>query len=416
MRLSISSVILFSFFTFVQISGQGQSAIPFMMYQPSPEFQGSGSIGVAKPAENPMGFYTNPAQLGYYSTKNRMSVLTMPKTKDFMGLSGINLKSHLMSAGFDLERIFPGLPVSVGFGYMNSKMSFREVYVSNPADSEILGKFSPSDEIESYSAGMSFKYYAYFNLGVTFKRFNSQIVSNPNSPQPSLYETDGNAYDLGAMIILPVSELFLSNTKFMMDDGNFVTPNIKLSTGYSITNIGDEIYYNDPAQSDPLSRVARLGYSLNFGFDFNIQDELIKLFDYSLTIENSDILVEDNPNLNDPEYQNFLGDISLAKNLIGAKSTSEVTVHKGHSFNLFETITVFMGTKEGRAFPRNHSGGYALSTSGISKLIKTKTENKILTFIVNHLELNYYDIEYEFEYIDKTRLQSLSLSIKNIGL
>ncbi len=37
--------------------------------------------------------------------------------------------------------------------------------------------------------------------------------------------------------------------------------------GYSKSNIGDEIYYIDPAQADPLPRMDRIGYGITAGFD-----------------------------------------------------------------------------------------------------------------------------------------------------
>lgn len=415
MRQLFFAAILFSLFTFSQTSAQGQGAIPFMAYQPSPEFQGAGSIGVAKPAENAMGFYSNPAQLGFLSTWNRLTVLNLPKS-GIGGVSDVGLKSHTMSAGFDLERIFPAVPVTIGFGYMDNEMSYGNVYVDSPFGDEPIGKYTPTDRVESYSAGIGFKYYAYFNFGISYKRFNSQLIAGSNTSQPKLYETEDTAYDLGAMVILPASEIFLENIKFRMEDGSYVTPKLRASLGYAINNIGDEIYYVDPAQSDPLTRMMRLGYSLNFGFDFHFKEETIKLFDYSMTIENSQVLVEQNVISNDISYKGAFGDINILDNLIGLAGTDKIGVHKGHSINLFETITVLIGTKSGRGFVDNHSDGYAISTSGIFKLLEAKSDNNTIDFISNHLEFNYYDVNYEFSGIGKTRLQSLNLTIKNIGI
>ena len=52
-----------------------------------------------------------------------------------------------------------------------------------------------------------------------------------------------------------------------LDEGLSGKPTFDFSLGYSKSNIGDEIYYIDPAQADPLPRIDRTGYGFSAGFD-----------------------------------------------------------------------------------------------------------------------------------------------------
>ncbi len=72
-------------------------------------------------------------------------------------------------------------------------------------------------------------------------------------------------------------------------------PDFNFSIGYSKSNIGDEVYYIDPAQADPLPRMDRLGYGISTGFDLLKNNFKMNILNLSLTAEADDILISAAP-------------------------------------------------------------------------------------------------------------------------
>ena len=112
------------------------------------------------------------------------------------------------------------------------------------------------------------------------------------------------------LLNIPISEIVINDkSRYKIDEELSVLPVTNLSLGYAISNIGDEIYYVDEAQKDPLSRTARLGYSFDIGLDLSIKTIDINLFNYSFGAEAEDLLIKDidRENFEGYKYQNGFG-------------------------------------------------------------------------------------------------------------
>ena len=70
---------------------QGEGAMPIMTMQTSLPLIGAGEIGVAKPNSDPIGFYLNPAILGYTSQNNHASLFFMPSKADWFPSLNLDL-------------------------------------------------------------------------------------------------------------------------------------------------------------------------------------------------------------------------------------------------------------------------------------------------------------------------------------
>ncbi|MBU0473908.1 MAG: hypothetical protein KKF62_07060 [Bacteroidetes bacterium] len=401
---------------------QGEGALPGLTLQTSMPLLGAGWIGTAKPNNDPIGYYLNPAILGYSSQNNHVSLFFMPKKVDWIPSWSHDLTKNTFgfNVGYNFKEL--GLPISVGFGYMHDRMDYGR-YLTASNGPEIIRKFTPYDSFDAYSFGVGFDYYLIFNLGISIKPFESDYGNNPTENEISSGKVNGTAYDYGAMIITPISKLFFDDIKYKFCETAYIKPNVNFTLGYAITNVGDKINYIDEAQSDPLSRTGRLGYTFDFGLDAHIIDTEINLFTYSFTAEVEDILIkqitEDGMFGGKFDgYQSLLGDIDIWDNLLLLNPSDKVVVHKGHTLNLFETLTITSGSFLGKRYPQTvGTSGYGLSSEGILKIVGNLTDNLLLKYFAKHFVLEYYDASIFRDYNNfKTDMQGISLHMKNIEL
>ena len=357
---------------------QPSAALPFMTLQQSPFLFGAGQTGVAIPMKDPIGFYFNPALLGRFSENSRFSFLFMPQETKWASQNDIKFNTYGFSGGYNLSGMLKGFPLYVGIGYLHNNIDFNS-----------LGPQS-SENFDAFSLGIGTKVLVNFSLGISIKKFESTLVSI--GPDKDLKPTtaDGTAYDFGALVTAPVSELLFDNVLFELNNEVQFKPDVNFSLGYSLSNVGDKIAYDDELQPDPISRTARLGYSANFGVDFVFKQNAIKAFDYLFTAEAQDLLVKET--LLDTEYQGMFGQISLGKHLIGLNGDENVIVHKGHIINLFETLSLAYGSFVGSGNTLEaKTDGIVVSTKGLGKLLIPHITNSYLSYLLENLSFEYYN-------------------------
>jgi hypothetical protein len=308
------------------------------------------------------------------------------------------------------------IPISVGFGYMHDKMDYGTFYRTGSDGPEIIGEFNSYDSYDAYSLGVGIDYYLLFNFGMSIKPFDSNLSDQPTENEIGIGKVEGTAYDYGAMIITPISKLFFDEMKYKFCETAYLKPTVNFTLGYAITNIGDEDSYIDEAQKDPLSRMGRFGYTFDFGYDVHLNNIEINVFSYSFTAEVEDILIEQNNLHQFIGYQSFLGDIDIWDNLVLLNPSDKVTLHKGHTLSLFETLTITSGSMKGRGY-RTAVGtsGYGLSSEGILKIVSNTFDNLILKYLAKHFVVEYYDVTLFEGYNGfDTDMQGISLHMKNI--
>ena len=381
---------------------QGNSAVPFLTLQPSPLFEGTGRIGAAVPSQDALGFYYNPAQLGYFSRENNLGFSMLPKADWVSNLMpGVTLQSYGIAAGYNFNKSGKGIPLSIGVGFIHGKMVFGEYIIYD----QNMKKVENYDSYNCFSVGASYDYYLLFNLGFSIKPFKSELgISGASS----------TAFDLGAMVIAPVSKLWFDDLKYQLDDNSYFKPAVDFTLGYSLTNLGKEISYVDASQKDPIPRTARLGYSFDFGLDLFVHEKNIRVFDYTFTAEADDELIKNN--YPEVEYKGILGDISFGKNLVVLKSNDDVVIHRGHSFRLFESFIFTFGRITGGGYSNVKSGGMGISSQGIFKLIGLSVNNSVVEYITDHFVIEYYNMN---EFIDsgfETNLRQVAVNFKSFSL
>jgi len=395
------------FLSFSLYYAQGEAAVPFLKLQQSPLFIGAGETGASMPTDDPAGFYFNPANLGNFSRTSNFGLYIMPYPSDWMSL-GLKNKTMGMSIGYNFADSKINLPISIGLGYIHNRFDFGTFYQGNDS-------FESYDKFDNFSFGIGVDYYLRFNLGISYKSFYSQLGNINIGDSKILASTSGSAYDFGAMLTIPISHLLIEKYQYSLNDNASLIPSFNITFGYSLSNYGDEINYGEPAQSDPIPRSARVGYTVDFGVKMKLNKNIVSVAKLSLITEVSDVLIKrgigDNDNLY-INYQGFLGDISLFENLILQKGGEDVTIHRGSVFDFLETATLMYGKIDGRGYYNKRTHGLIIRTDGIFKLLLSSIENPNIKFMAEHLSFQYYNVEN----IVKSKIEGISLRIKKINL
>jgi hypothetical protein len=394
------------------VYAQGEAAAIFLEMQQSPLLFGAGWIGAAIPNTNADGFYLNPAQLGNFSRVNNFSLSFMPQKTDWMpnNFSGSKFNSFSTALGYNFKKENNDLPLSLGIGYIHNKFDYVLSIISDPTNPNYAQKvYHTYDSFDCFSVGASYEYYLLFNLGMSIKSFTSTLEEG--------HEAKGTAFDFGAMITAPVSKLLFDNYKLELGSQSFIKPKFDFTLGYSLTNVGKKITYIDEAQSDPIPRTARLGYTFDFGFDYSsgcIKN--LNVFNYSFTVETEDVLI-DRDNNGNTGYQNIFGSIGI-KNFIGLKGNQQVALHRGHIFKLLETVIIATGRRNGAYYSEESkkSDAFGLSSEGLFKVLNNMVNNDVIKYITKHFAVEYYNANIFASSFMETNLKGIVLNYRGLEL
>lgn len=409
---------LFSFLTLTNITySQGEAAVPFLLLQPSPSLAAMGQTGTALPTEDPFGFLWNPAQLGYTSQNNNLSFIFYPSKFEWLPNTNLDLevKSLAFNVGYNFKDIID-FPLSVGFGYSNFEINFGE-FIRYDENGNPIGTFHSKDYYHAYSLGFGIDYYVQLNAGITYKSITSILAGAGNigvEPGVGDGKAEPNVVDFGLLINVPVLKLIDENLKVELENDMLLKPDFNFSIGYSKSNIGDEVYYIDPAQADPLPRVDRLGYGISTGFDLLGDNFQMEVLNFSLTVEAEDILIDRDSTGWD--YQSTLSDLQFVKNLINVEGTEEIVSHIGLKIDLFETVSFSTGHFSGRGFMDvAETGGYELRAKGLFKLWALWAKEPFTDFLRDHIDIRYYNTNYFADDWRETKMTGLALYVHNLN-
>ncbi len=404
-----TSIILVLFFLFIQSSSslfaQGKAAVPMLYLNPSPQLNGLGMVGTAIPTNDPFGFYYNPAQIGYTSQTNNISLQFYPSQINWLGLNVISYNNIAFNLGYNFKNLLNGLSLSAGFGFIHSKMD----YAAHLGPSYYPSSNVSYDEFNAYGFGVGIDYYVHLNVGITYKKINSKLgVPIFSNVAMGSYEANPSTIDYGLLLTIPVIKLIDPKYYLFTYNNLPAVPYFNFSTGYSRLNQGGEAVYVDQAQADPLPRTARLGYSISAGLDLALKNTSIKIIGYDFIVDADDILIERNSQ--SYTYQSGIGDIQIGRNLIELKSSDKVVVHKGHNINFYETISLMIGRFDGSGYYSRKTSGWGISAKGALKMLKANLENNIVDYIADHFDIQYYSTKLFQDIPIETSLKGIGLS------
>lgn len=395
---------------------QEESAVWFLTFPVSPSQNAMGYTGTSLPIEDPYGFLLNPAQLGYTSQQNNLSFMIYPSNVKLWGIDQFQIRGSAINIGFNFKDLI-GFPISLGFGYANQKLELK--YNLFPSDGT-----QDEQKYNAYSAGIGLDYYVEFYAGLTYKDIKSVISPPIFSSALATYEAKGNTWDFGLLLNVPVIKLVDQDLRFEVLNKKPIKPYFDISFGYSQSNIGDEIYYVDPSQSDQLPRTARLGYGFSTGADIMIEKAPLKFVGFDFTVDAEDLLYKYKflqtgesaiPIIRKFDgYQSFFGDINIWKNIIQIKGDDNVIVHAGGQFNFLESLIIKFGHVTGKSLNNKTTNGLEIRSSGFLKLLNEVTGSPVVNFISKHFDIRYYNSNYIAGDNMETNVKGLAIYIHNL--
>jgi hypothetical protein len=419
MKNFIVSLLILLTIAFQNVSvPQGETAVPFLTVPVSPLLNGIGATGTSLPTDDPFGFLFNPAQLGYISQENNFSFIIYPSSVDISPYSffQVNISGFALNLGYNFKKLID-FPLTVGFGFARPEINFGEFVFTDEGGPDAQGTFESKDYYLAFSLGAGIDYGVQFYGGITYKNITS-ILGPSNigvGTEQGSAEANAGAFDFGFLLNVPVIKLIDDEADLDLFKNVPSIPFFNFSIGYSQLNIGDEIYYIDPAQADPLPRTARLGYGLSTGIDLKVQEMTLRAIELGFTVDAEDLLIsgryDDTTGASANGYQSFLGDIDIGRNIIQMKGDENVISRSGFKFDLVETLTITWGKYSGRSYDNLKTNGIAIRSKGLLKLLDKFTNDPTMSYIAKHFDIRYYNSTYNVDHWSERNFEGIALVI-----
>ena len=357
--------------------------VPFILsLPPSANLNAAGGAFAALPTDDPFGFYYNPAQLGQFSQNSNAAIQFDRRNWTAFGLEDLHFFNLGISTGYNFKNINEKLPLSIGVGYMIGYWSLGENIWTDETGAE-LGTFKSREYYNAFGIGACYNIFLKASVGLTYKHINSNLGQNKIGDVDS-NSGKSNAFDFGLMLNIPFTKLF--NPDRLNREGLY--PILELNYGYSILNVGEEIYYLDKSQADPLPRFARLGNAIKFGLGKRTNGININIFTFEYSSESNDILVTRDTS-GAFKYDDIFGDISFFNSLFLWDDGNKVIVRRGLSLDLYEILQFSMGFIDQPDYQQVKPFGLAVSVKGILKSISMFSGKPGLDNFINHMDVKF---------------------------
>lgn len=408
---------------------QGESAVPFLLISPHTEASGMGYASVATQSDDPLAPMWNPAHLGMQSLTKYFSAGT--NTRDWLSSfnSDLKYKTLAISAGLNLGKTFGFSPAfSLGFGYSRVYLDLGEFIRTGSGGPEEISRFHSEESSDQWTIGIGLDHWVKVSGGLTFKH----VVSNLSPTGTELEQGTGvasvNAVDYGMLLHLPVMDALSRALDSPLEIYPHVNPVLDITFGFSRNNLGDKVTHIDPAQADPLPRIARAGMGFDFGVLWKVEGIEWKPFYFRWTSEASDLLVkrylrDTTTSTSGWDYQGGFGDMKFFDEVVIGRSNAETEKRKGWEIALFEIVSIRGGRFEdhkGKTYV--NTSGYGVRLSGILKALQVlspeSSSNEIVNFLFKHVDLQYNESRSKAGAPDtgllgETKSRGISLVISN---
>ena len=410
----MKKILLTSFVTVLLLQSrafsQGETALPFLLTHPAPYLNGMAGAYTALPTNDAFGFYFNPAQLGNFGRDKNFSLQSYSEKTNWLpsfNISDLTFRSTAINAGYNFKNANPNLPISLGFGYIQTELDYGENAWSDE-NGNITGIYHSIEKYSAFAAGVGLDYYVLFNMGYTYKK----IESNLGPPDLSVKTETA---DFGLQITVPFISLYQDIFSKEITIAGTSIPFFNFSMGYTLSNFWEKFlsYWSSPL-SDPLPKQARIGYAVSLGFDTESGPYNLRMFRFDWASEARDLLVDRNEVGADPYYVDSPGAIKIWDNVFLGKSSLEVSIYQGWQIALAETFSYSNGRFWGpRYSSRQKTAGFKLESTGLFKWLSAHNRNdRILEFLASHINFSYMQTRYTTTgYLNNTEFKGFSLSM-----
>ncbi|NIR50102.1 hypothetical protein GWO43_16485 [candidate division KSB1 bacterium] len=401
-----------------QLQAQSEAAVLFMLIQPSTRANGMAGASVASAEHDALSVAFNPAHIGLAAMDRSLHAEFYPSKTNWLpgfGIEGLTFEAGSILLGYNFRRLNESIPVSVGFGYSKVRINLGEQVITDETGPEPIATFSSSEEADIWSVGVGLDYFVKLGFGFNFKSIESNLSSVGAGAEIGTGRATANVHDFGVLLHWPIlqtiSELSENSFEILIPG---LHPFLMPGFGYSKSNIGDSILFENANQADPLPRVARMALSVNTGLMYSTATIDLGVLSFEWSSEAEDGLVTRDPD-GSFEYEGGLGDIDVFDNVLGGNADQNVQNTSGWELEFLDVFAIRRGSLDDVGGSRLFDAdGYGISLSGALKLARILSpklySSRILTFVQNHFDIQYDHSSFDGSALDGTEFDSIRVS------
>ena len=355
------------------------TALPFLEISASPSVNALGGAGVARPDADPYGFLLNPAQLGLAARDMRATSAFYPEgSTAWLAVGDLHLGSSALNVGFAVQAA--GVPLTVGVGIGQTALRFGERTVVN-AQGESVGGYEPVDRYRALGLGVATTGPVRLGLGTTVRHVVSTDRVTVDEQGVETSNVWGLTFDAGFMAEADVMALVGQPTM------GGLRPALSVSAGYSQANIGGMVAYSG-SNSQPLPRVARLGWAGSAGLDLPTTAGPLRLFEAAVSVQAEHSLVR-RADDGSYRYEPVLGDLNVIQNAFLGRGNEVVTGRSGVQVMVGETVGFSRGRFDGWGFSEVATRGLEVRLAGPLKAAAALTGSASLVRLASQFDVRY---------------------------
>ena len=368
------------------------TGVPFLLISPSTEANGMGGIMGSGTPTSSSSMMSNPAQLGMMSREYTFSsdfyrthTLWLPS----FNLSDLWFNSFSAMYGQQLDEV-TSLKPSIGFGFSRVYLNLGEFVRTDERGNE-LGRFVGYEYSNNYTLGGSVDFGIQSAFGITVKQIVSHLSVLGTAGEAGNGEARIAAMDIGIAFKAPLYDLL-----FGKKSDAAIFPFTDISLAYALNNLGGNISYIDANQSDPLPRLARVGWSFETGFDVAFKNEPFNFFRITIAREAEDLLV--GRDTSSSWYKGLNEDLDVYRSMVEIENYGNVSIRRGFSISMLETFTYREGSYAWDGNLIYKTNGTSISTRGvfhaIGRTISDENGFNLTKYILEHFEIRVSESEY----------------------
>lgn len=386
---------------------QSSAGAIFLLIPPSSTINGLGGIGVCLPSDDPYSGYFNPANglnlfEGVSYSHSKMVTPWLEALSDEMYFHyevwniGVIPKKYPIKFVASLHRTLFDLGQQSSTDEFGNTIGIINSYMNSTAMTLGIGY---RGDIKKVPINLA--------IGYTRKTVSQSLLRGTKAIN--------DFSDYGLLLSLPVQFKFSPIKKVKTFTDRFRL-NIMPAFGYSVSNVGDDVFFLDPGQADPSPKYLRTGISATVSISYKSDWHLLR---WKGGRAASDILIKDRSSGDDPiKYQNGLGDVNFVNNVIKNETDSSITIHRGDEWTFLDIYTI----RRGREIDVSGkidivASGYGYSLNGLIKLLSILVDDPIYEMIPQYIDIQYNYALWE-QYIGHplhlTEFKSLTITFNNI--
>ena len=426
-RLSVFMIIAGCALSPINVFGQGETVLPFLLFSPSAEQSGMGMAAVANHTGDPLAFMTNPAQLGIVGLRQGLSFgYNYVKISLPYGLPDHSFTTAGLSAGWRVWSSADGLSeAGVGVGIARTYQNLGEFIETGESGPEEIGTFTAYEWSHNLAIGAGVHSWVDLTVGITLRNVYSRL-SNFNVQLQGRYgAATADIVDYGFYLDIPCLKITDRALGTPFGTGQHFSPFVDVSAGISRNNMGQEsITYVAGAQADPLPRTAHAGIGIDLGTSFTEKGVAFTPIEFRWTVDVSDLLVKRYPEIMDSlgalvqgsrwDYKGTLGDMGFFDQVIGGHRNPTNTMRKGWELGVLDVFSVRGGRALGPLSDIKTSG-FGFRLRGISSLLRlvdiVPKGGTVMDFIMSRCDLRYDHSEYDTGYGGSMKYDGLGVNI-----